>query len=188
MNTFYTGAVVGWSALCFFTSGILLPDGAAASATFQPTHKPGSVIELKGLIQNEMGSMGRVSITVYTDTAVFLTTQSSRSGRCKITLPLNQTYTIVFSVPGYVSKKIRVNAKVPSSRHGGYKFRFTIDLFEQIPGLDVSVLDEPVAIVDFNNFMNVFDYDYNYTVAINDGIKKLYRDYYALKKSAVSRK
>src|SRR5205823_6358398 len=95
-----------------------------------------SGLELKGRVQDNFGTMGTVNITVYVDSTCFLTTTSNRSGKCKFTLPLNSQYTVVFSLPGYVSKKIRVNTKVPSSRMALYTFHFTIDLFEEIKDLD----------------------------------------------------
>ena len=62
-------------------------------------------------------------------------------------------------------------------------FPFDIDLFEEIEGLNVEVLREPIAKITYNNFNKTFDYDYNYTVKINNNIKKLYNEYYRLQKA-----
>ena len=139
-------------------------------------------LQMMGRIEDDAGTMGRVNITVFVDSVQYLTTTSNRSGKCKFTLPLNDKYVIVFSQKGYVTKKIVVYTKVPSSRMDLYKFHFTIDLFEEIKELDVSALEKPVAVVTYNNFMNQFNYDFNYTVSINEVIQKMYNDYYNLKK------
>ena len=55
-------------------------------------------------------------------------------------------------------------------------------------GLDVAVLNEPIAKITYNNFNKTFDYDYNYTAKINNNIKKLYAEYYRLQKQKKSKK
>jgi hypothetical protein len=189
MKTRYPLAVYRW--ICFALLFISAVQPVFAGTTFHKKKTQNSQLELKGLIQDDMGSMGRVTVSICIDSTVFFTTQSTRSGRCRIVLPLNGRFTILFSSPGYVTKKICINTRVPAIRKGGYSFDFTLDLFEEINGLDISVLKDPIAIITFNNFTNAFDYDFNYTAAINESIKKLYGEYYSLKeleKKEVARK
>ena len=139
-------------------------------------------VELTGTVTSA-NYIRDASVTIYRDSTFYLSGKTNRSGKCKIKLPLNERYTIVFSKPGFVSKKISINTRIPVSKKGIYKFFYTVYLFEEIQGLDISILNLPVAIVTFNNFMNQFDYDYNYTVWINKDIEKLYDDYYLLEAS-----
>ncbi len=181
MKTRYPFAVYKW--IFFILLIISAPQLGIAGPNVSLFHKKKAQnqLELRGLIQDDLGSMGRVTVSICIDSTVIFTTQSNRSGRCRIVLPLNGRFTLLFSSPGYVTKKICINTKVPPGRTEGYRFDFTLDLFEQINGLDISVLKDPIAIVTFNNFIRAFDYDYNYTVAINESIKKLYGEYYSLK-------
>ena len=72
---------------------------------------------------------------------------------------------------------------MPKSQEiGDYYFEFGVDIFEEVQGLDVSMLREPVAKIFFNTFTKKFDYDYNYTAKINNDVKALYKNYEALKK------
>ena len=92
-------------------------------------------------------------------------------------------FTIKITSPGYVTKIITTDTHVPKKEAGGeYLFQFTASLFEVIPDLDVAILKFPIAKVFFNTLTKKFDYDYNYTVMINNDVKNMYHDYYLLKR------
>ena len=127
-------------------------------------------------------SLDSVISRVLNETDFTMAQRYSKKGRCAVKLPLGKKYTIEFSKKGYVSKIIDVNAIVPRYDTFVSVFPFDIDLFREEEGLDVAVLNEPIAKITFNNFNKTFDYDYNYTVKINNNIKKLYSEYYRLQK------
>ena len=117
-----------------------------------------------------------VMIRVLNETDLTMDKRFTKKGRCAIKLPLGKKYTIEFSKKGYVSKIIGVNTIVPRYDTFVSVFPFDIDLFREEPEL------EPIAKITFNNFNKTFDYDYNYTVKVNNNIKKLYAEYYRLQK------
>ncbi len=127
-------------------------------------------------------SLDSVLIRVLNETDFSMDKRYTKKGRCAVKLPLGKKYTIEFSKKGYVSKIIEVNAVVPRYDTFVSVFPFDIDLFQEINGLDVAVLNEPIAKITFNNFNKTFDYDYNYTAKINNNIKKLYAEFYRLQK------
>ncbi len=127
-------------------------------------------------------TLDSVTIKVLNETDFTMATRYTKKGKCGIKLPLGKKYTIEFSKKGFVSKIIEVNAIVPKYDTFVSVFPFDIDLFQEVEGLDVAVLSEPIAKITFNNFNKTFDYDYNYTVKINNNIKKLYAEYYRLQK------
>jgi hypothetical protein len=137
-----------------------------------------SAVSEKGK-QKELDS---VKIRVLNETDFTMATRDAFKGTCEIKLPLGKKYTIEFSRRGFVSKIIEVNAIVPKFDMFVSVFPFDIDLFEEVEGLDVAVLSEPIAKITFNNFNKTFDYDFNYTVKINNNIKKLYAEYYRLQR------
>jgi hypothetical protein len=57
-----------------------------------------------------------------------------------------------------------------------------VDLFEEVPGLNVNVLKNPIAKVSYNFAMEGFAYDVVYTSKINTELKKMYKEYYRLQK------
>jgi hypothetical protein len=123
-----------------------------------------------------------VLIRVLNETDFSMDYRYTKKGKCALKLPLGKKYTIEFSKRGFVSKIIEVNAVVPRYDTFVSVFPFDIDLFQEIDGLDVAVLNEPIAKITFNNFNKTFDYDYNYTAKINNNIKKLYGEFYRLQK------
>ena len=133
-------------------------------------------------------ALDSVIIRVLNETNFSMDKRFSKKGRCAIKLPLGKKYTIEFSKKGFVSKIIEVNAIVPRYDSFVSVFPFDIDLFQEEAGLDVAVLNEPIAKITYNNFNKTFDYDYNYTAKINNNIKKLYAEYYRLQKQKKSKK
>lgn len=127
-------------------------------------------------------ALDSVVVRILNETDFTMATRYSKKGRCAVKLPLGKKYTIEFSKRGFVSKIIEVNAIVPRYDTFVSVFPFDIDLFQEVNGLDVAVLSEPIAKITYNNFNKTFDYDYNYTVKINNNIKKLYSEYYRLQK------
>lgn len=147
---------------------------------------PAYILEMEGLLY--LGnSKGKAQITVYKDSSIFLTTESDkRSGKCSFTLPLDQVFIIELSKEGYLSKKIKINTKVPElKKKKNFIFRFEADIFEDIPGLNVSVLKKPVAEVKYSDGFDSFIYDVDYTTRVNKDLKKLYQDYYLLQKAGM---
>jgi hypothetical protein len=120
-------------------------------------------------------------ISVYTHDNVLLATFiTNKKGKCEFKLPLNKKFIIRVTKKGYVTKFIEVNSKVPHDKKKEYVFPFQVDIFEEIKGLDVSVLNNPVAKITYSTFEERFVYDVNYTNKINADLKKMYKDYYFL--------
>jgi hypothetical protein len=165
--------------LLLLTSGVSFSQGVISTDVDPKDDSPG--LYVKGLIKTKDDYLYNAKVTVQMDSMPYKEIATNHSGKFNVFLPLNHEYTIRFSNEGYVSKTISISTRVPAKRSEAYKFKFSLDLFETIPSLDVSLLEKPVAIVTFNNFMNKFDYDYNYTSLINDDIERLYAEYYKLK-------
>lgn len=106
---------------------------------------------------------------------------TNKRGKCSFKLALNKVYQIEVSKEGFVTKIIEVNTKV-RDRHDYYSFDFDIDIFEKVKGLDVSVLEKPIARVSYNYLDERFGYDVSYTSKINAELKKMYKSYYQLQK------
>ncbi len=103
-------------------------------------------------------------------------------GRLNIKLPLGKKFTMSFSKKGFVKKFFNVDTHVNQDDKKDFDFTYDIDIFEAVNGLDVSVLNSPVAKVVYKSFDKTFTYDVAYTNKTNAGLQKMYREYYALKK------
>lgn len=142
---------------------------------------------MKGQVTFGKKKLDKAFVSIYADTATSLVQkmESDNEGWVAFQLPIQKTYTIKISKAGHITKIISVDAVIPKSKEGNYYFEFSVDLFEEVEGLDVSVLKNPVAKIFFNTFAKKFDYDYNYTAKINNDVKKLYLDYESYKKTGI---
>lgn len=121
------------------------------------------------------------SITISNETKkITRTYYSDRSGKCQFKLPLDEQFEIQVSKKGYVTKILNVDTKIMVKKLSVYTIIFDIYLFEDIQGVDVSLLKAPIAKVIFDNDSNHFVYDRLYTYKIGEKIKELYREYYHL--------
>lgn len=115
---------------------------------------------------------------VSSDKIVLGTYYSSNTGKCHFRIPLFKNVIIEVTKENYVSKTLTVNTWVPDLNNSMFSIKYDIYLFENVDGLDVSVLKEPIANVVFENTLNSFNYDREYSNRINENLKKMYSEYY----------
>ena len=127
-------------------------------------------VEMKGNIKllkdkdKEKGVLDSALVSILNEKKELVTTfYSNRKGKVDFKLPLQRKFSIEISKKGCVSKIIEINTKMPQNKVKNYEFSFDIGIFEEVKGLNVSVLKKPIAKINYNTFMSVFDYDYNYT-------------------------
>lgn len=144
-------------------------------------------LDMKWRILHGKKGLAGASITVFIDSSmtVVRNVESDEKGWANCRMPIQKFYTIKIAKKGFVTKIITVDAKMPKSfQTSDYFFELSVDLFEEIVALDVSVLKKPVAKIFFNTFNKNFDYDFNYTVKILADLKKLYDDHKLLSKQS----
>jgi hypothetical protein len=148
-----------------------------------------SYLEMKGIVKESKGEVKSVEkpvdsalITIYLNDVPFNEMWTNKKGKCSFKLPLDKIFRIEVSRKGYVTKFFEVNTKVPGDKHDAFSFMFEIDIFEEIRGLDVKVLEKPIAKVSYNHAQEQFAYDVGYTSRINFDLKKMYKNYYMLQK------
>ncbi len=178
--------------LFFFLSLAILPSGkllAWGNDSLVPEGQ--NSLEMRGRILKSQGQskdaekvpLDSAQISVITEAGKIVWKGITDSkGRLNIKLPLGRKFTMSFTKKGYVKKYISIDTHVPEDNKKDFNFTYDIDIFESIAGLDVSVLDEPVAKVSYSALDKTFLYDVVYTTKVNSGLQKMYREYYALKK------
>ena len=80
----------------------------------------------------------------------------------------NSYYTIQVSKPGYVTRSIGINTKLPddfiiNDDNPKTTFDFEVDVFKAKPGVEDEFLDFPIALVKFNEEKRAFEFDSEYT-------------------------
>ena len=142
-------------------------------------------LDLKGRIMVGKKSLAGTLVTIYADTGMTVVQKVEADGKGYVAfhLPVQREYTMKISKQGYVTKRVSIDTRMPRDYEiGDYFFEFSVDLFLEIEGVDVSILKFPVAKIFFNTFNKGFDYDFNYTAKINKDLKKMYEEYDKQKK------
>lgn len=83
------------------------------------------------------------------------------NGRFKFQFEPNQEYTIKVCKQGYVCKIISISTMNVATGDGitsNYKFDATIELFEEVKGVDYSILEKPIGQIFYNETMKVFEW------------------------------
>lgn len=143
----------------------------------------GNVRIQKGDSKEELKPLDSAIITIYKGEIPTSEIMTNKKGKCVFKLSLDKVYRIEVSKHGFVTKSFEVNTKVPNEKKAAYSFNFDIDIFEEVKGLDVSVLQKPIAKVAYNLLQEQFAYDVSYTNRINLELKKMYKNYYELEKA-----
>jgi hypothetical protein len=151
-------------------------------------------LELRGYVRqligtenekaNEIKPLDSVLITIFSGDIPYSELWTNKKGKCSFKLPLDKSFRIDVSKKGFVTKSILVITKVPNDQKDIFNFSFDVDLFEEVNGLDVSVLKNPIAKVSYSLATEGFAYDVVYTSKINADLKKMYKNYYKLQQVA----
>jgi hypothetical protein len=81
------------------------------------------------------------------------------NGKCTFRLPLDQTYTIQISKPGYLTKYLILDAHLPGDINSAFIFPIEVSLWHDYEGLDSRPVSEPVARIAYSDKAKEFDFD-----------------------------
>lgn len=116
-----------------------------------------------------------VTITIKKNGAVWKTITTDATGKFEASLEPEGIYLIEFTKPGHITKKIEFSTKniPPDDAKFGFEFPMEMNLFEKMDGLDVSILNKPIAKVAFDPATGYMDYDPEYTKSIKTELDRL---------------
>lgn len=92
----------------------------------------------------------------------------------ELRLDYDAEYQIDFTKPGYITKSIKVNTKVPSKRlaDGFEPYKIGVRLFKQYAGVNIVIFNQPVALIRYLPDLDDIGYDTDYTKAVLSEIKR----------------
>jgi len=155
---------------CFYTVGIVL---IFFCSSFNQTQKDKRALLLKGIVEDNYEPLDNAKITVYQNSRKLKNIESSKDGLFNFELDLNKKYSVEFSKVGYVSKKVEVNSSLPVGITGTWRIEFSISLFQMYPGLDVSILEDPITKIKYKKQTEDFGYEEDYTDMMMNKLEKL---------------
>ncbi|MBL4594283.1 MAG: carboxypeptidase regulatory-like domain-containing protein [Flavobacteriales bacterium] len=137
-------------------------------------------LDVMGTVKKEENKkrMEGATITIKRNGSVWKTVTSPANGKFQLRLLPNAVYVIEFSKPGHVTKRIEMSTRnvPPDDAKYGFDFPMEMVLFEEMDGLDVSILNKPIAKVAFNPETGYMDYDPAYTKSIKKELDRLKKE------------
>lgn len=173
---------------CFAQSNQTPPKNPSTISKADSAKAKEQYLEIKATVRQSKGEekdgeskpLDSVLVTIYNGDIPYSELWTNKKGKCSFKLPLDKSLTIQVSKKGFVTKSISVNTKVPFDDRYAFNFSCDVDIFEEINGLDVTVLKSPIARITYSPSLATFQYDIGYTNKVNVELKKMYKKYYKL--------
>lgn len=141
---------------------------------FLPSFLFAQSLLLNGNITVENTSPEGTRIVIYKNNVKLTQQDISKKGRFEFKLALDADYKIIFEKSGYITKNISVNTEVPGeiveSNPNFPPIKLTINLLPKIEQVDLSIFEQPVAILAYNYELDDFTFDKEYSDKIKDRI------------------
>ena len=117
------------------------------------------------------------TVTLMQGSKQIMQTMTSDDGAFKFQIPPNGDFTIVVTKTGHCTKKFQISTRgVPADKtkdsFKGFNIE-SISLFEPLPGIDYSVLNQPLVKVTYDSAKDNFDYDETYSNQMLEALDRL---------------
>lgn len=150
----------------------------AMLAFFSPSEmKAQGELYIFGVVKDyaDGGKLQNVKITAYQAGNKVDEYTTSGNGKYEFFLELGKEYELAFSRPGWVGKKVYMDSRnIPEEDIGaGFSMNIEMSLFEEVEGLDIKILDQPIGKAKYNPNTGAIEFDFEYTQKIKDELNRL---------------
>ncbi len=120
-----------------------------------------------------------ITVTVFKNGAKLAEVVTSASGKYEFNLDYGSDFKLVYSKPGMVSKNISIDTKnIPEEeRVGGHGMNVEMTLFQELPGIDFTILQQPIGKAKFDPTSKEVTWDLQYTDQVRSEIARLMKEY-----------
>ena len=125
-----------------------------------------------------------ITVTVFKNGGKLAEVVTNASGKYEFNLDYGSDYKLVYSRASMVSKNISIDTKnIPEEeRVGGHGMNVEMTLFAELPGIDFSVLQQPIGKAKFDPTTKEVTWDLQYTEQVRAEIARLMKEYDEKKK------
>ncbi|MBN2481615.1 MAG: hypothetical protein JXB19_07745 [Bacteroidales bacterium] len=134
-------------------------------------------LNVRGISELDMEALPGATATLYEGNVRVSSVRTGANGTFSFRLEVNRQYTIEISKEGLVSKRISFNTTMPDEEKGIWTNEFSIGLVKFCDGVDYSILDEPVDIVEFDTRRREFVSNKEYVSRMRPEIENVLMDY-----------
>lgn len=98
-----------------------------------------------------------------------------KKSKFEFALEYDCEYVFSYIKDGYVTKKVEVNTYVPKEKQSleFEPFKFDVEIFKQYEGVNTVIYNQSVGKIKFNDVLNEFDYDTDYTKSIQSELARI---------------
>jgi hypothetical protein len=138
-------------------------------------------LPLSGKVEKNEKKLQGAIVTLMQGSKQIQQVMTGEDGLFKFEIPANGDFIVTVTKPGHCTKKFQVSTRgVPPDDNSTKRFEIPgISLFEPLPDIDYSVLNQPLVKIMYSADKQVFDYDEAYfaqSLAALDKIKQLEKD------------
>ncbi len=153
---------------------LLLFFGLQASAQVDNVYVYGTVKDY-----NTSKKLDGINVTVFKDGTKLTTVVTSANGKYEFNLDYGYEYKLLFDKPGMVGKNVAINTRsIPEEdRVGGLAMNVEMTLFQDIPGIDFKLLQQPIGKSKYDPTTHMLAWDLEYTEQIRSEMARLLKEY-----------
>lgn len=145
-------------------------------ATFMAPFIQAQSLNINGSIAIEESGAEGAKVVIFKNSEKLDEQVIGKKGRFDLKLAFDNDYKISFEKAGYITKIVSINTEVPpeilETSPDFPPVRLIINLLPHAEGVDLSIFEQPVAILSYNNELDDFTFDKDYSSRIKDPIAK----------------
>jgi tetratricopeptide (TPR) repeat protein len=130
---------------------------------------PKCYIKLRGITEENLNPANGVNIKLFEGDKVVSEINTDFKGDFEFKLDTGKYYTIVFAKPGFVSKKLAYDTKVPSGESMIWTNDCAVTMVKDCEGVDLSALNKPIDEIKYHERSRSFKSD-------NEYARKMFRE------------
>lgn len=133
-------------------------------------------LHIYGFVHNHNDRLNKALITVYSGGEEFYSERTGEDGEFDFHLPYGKDYVIEFTKLQHYPKTINIFSEGVKQRlvSPGMKFGdWQVELYEEVEGVDASILDKAVGKYYFDKYSHYFDWDAEYAESIREELEEL---------------
>ena len=135
---------------------------------------------VKGNVTINGGDINDVKITLYKDSEQLSVRSLTKNGKFSYILNFGYDFIFEFSKKGFVTKRVSVSTYVPQDvleRDSRFPpCKFSIELFRFFPGIDLSIFDQPIGMIMYNNETDLIETDLSFLTDIEAELKRIEKE------------
>ena len=118
------------------------------------------------------------TVSVFQDTVLVEEMTTNKNGKCLVYIGMNTKVKIIISYPDYVSKILIIDTTVPFTKCSvNFSIPYSVYLFKYQKGVDVEILKNPIATIQYDPKIKKFSFDAKQVKKINNMIIDRYEEY-----------